>query len=128
MLEREGILVRLMILLYVLKWKLKHAIRKRPAFRKMVKKRDYTLVIRTADGKHGRFFTFSGGDVVSRNGLHPKPDVELVWMDSVTAFRAMATGDDKAVVQALGKSQLKIEGNLDHFFWFGEVMKEMMAA
>ena len=120
--------MRLMILLYVLKWKLSHAVKKKPAFRRMVGKRDCTLVIRTADGKYGRFFTFSGGDVVSRNGLHPKPDVELVWVDSVTAFRAMAKGDDKAVVQALGKSQLKIEGNLDHFFWFGELMKEMIAA
>ena len=127
-LEREGILVRLMILLYVLKWKLKRAVKKRPAFRKMVRKRDYTLVIRTADGRYGRFFTFSGGDVVSRNGRHPKPDLELVWVDSVTAFRALAAGGQEAVVQALGKSQLKIEGNLDHFFWFGEVMKEMMAA
>lgn len=120
--------MRLTILLYVLMWKLQHAAKRKPGFKKMLRKRDYTLVIRTADGRHGRFFTFSRGDVVSRNGLYPKPDVELVWVDAATAFRALATGDEKAVVQALGKSHLKIEGNLDHFFWFGEVLKQMMAA
>ena len=120
--------MRLTILLYLLNWKLSHAAKKRPAFKKMLKKRDYTLVIRTADGRRGRFFIFSNGDIVSGNGLHPRPDVELVWVDVATAFRAMAAGDEKAVVQAMGKSQLKIKGNLDHFFWFGEVLKQMMAA
>ena len=120
--------MRLTILLYVLKWKLSRAAKTKPGFKKMLAKRDYTLVIRTADGRRGRFFTFSKGAIVSRNGLHPKPDVELVWVDVATAFRAMAAGDEKAVVQAIGKSQLKIEGNLDHFFWFGEVLKQMMAA
>ena len=120
--------MRLTILLYILKLKLVRAARKKAGFRKTLGKRDYTLVIRTADGKRGRFFTFCDGDVVSRNGLHPSPDVELVWCDAGTAFRALAAGDDKAVFQAIGRSQLKIEGNLDYFFWFGDVLKEMMGA
>ncbi len=118
--------MRLTILLYVLKLKLVRAAKKRAAFRSTLRKRDYTLVIRTADGKRGRFFTFCDGDVVSRNGLHPSPDVALVWCDAGTAFRALASGDDKPVVQALGRSDLKIEGNLGYFFWFGDVLKEMM--
>ena len=120
--------MRLTILLYILKLKLVHAARKRAGFQSMLRKQDYTLVIRTADGKRSRFFTFDGGDVVSKNGLHPSPDVELVWCDAGTAFRALIAGDDKAVVQAIGRSQLKIEGNLGYFFWFGDVLKEMMGA
>jgi len=118
--------VKLTILLYLLKVQLRFSAWRRPGFRKMLNKRDYTLVIRTADRKHGRFFTFTGGRIVSRRGLHPKPDVEMVWCDAGTAFRALAAGDDKTMMQALGKSQLQIEGNLDHFFWFGEVTKHMM--
>jgi hypothetical protein len=120
--------VRLTILLYVLLWKLRRAAKGKPGFRRMLAKRDYTLVIRTADGRRGRFFTFLKGDIISMNGLHPKPDVEMVWVNPAVAFRAMAAGSEKPVIQALGKSQLKIEGNLDYFFWFGEVLKEMMAA
>ena len=119
--------MRLTLLLYILKIKLRRAAKKNPAFKKRLKKRDYTLVIRTADGSRGRFFTFANGEVVSRNGLHTKPDVELVWNNAATAFRALAAGDDKTVMQAMGKSQLRIEGNLDHFFWFGDVVKQMTA-
>ena len=82
--------MRLTILLYVLKWKLTRAAKWKPGFKKLLTKRDYTLVIRTADGRRGRVFTFLKGDIVSSNGLHPKPDVELVWVDAATAFRAMA--------------------------------------
>ena len=118
--------MKLTILLYLLKVQLRYSAWRRPALRKMLEKRAYTLVIRTADRKRGRFFTFTGGRIVSRRGLHPKPDVEMVWCDADTAFRALVAGDDKTIMQALGKSQLKIEGNLDLFFWFGEVTKQMM--
>jgi len=120
--------MKLTLLLYILLLKLRRAAKKRPEFSTLLKKRDYTVVIRTADRKRGRFFTFTEGEVASKNGLHPKPDVELVWVDAATAFRVLAAGDDKAVVQAIGKSQLKIEGNLGHFFWFGDVLKAMMTS
>jgi len=118
--------MKLAALLYVLKLKLRCAAWKDGGFRKLLKKRDYTLVIRTADSTVGRSFTFSGGRVLSKRGTYPAPDMEMVWCDADTAFRAMVAGDDTAVIQALGKSQLKIEGNLDHFFWFGDVLKRMM--
>jgi hypothetical protein len=96
--------------------------RRNAAFRARVKKRDYTLVIRTADRRYGRYFTFTGGQILSKRGPHPNPTVEMVWTDVPTAFRALASGEKKAVVQALGTSKLKIEGNLDYFFWFGDTM------
>ena len=118
--------MKLAILLYILLLKLRFAAWKDAGFKKLLEKRDYTLVIRTADSTVGRSFTFAGGRVVSKRGIHRAPDVEMVWCDANTAFGAMAAGDDKVVVQTLGKSQLKIEGNLDHFFWFGDVLKRMM--
>ena len=118
--------MKLTILLYLLRLQLGFCAWRRPALRKMLKKRDYTLVIRTADGKHACFFTFDGGNILSGRGVHAQPDVEMVWCDAATAFRCMVAGDDVTMMQALGKSQLKITGNLDHFFWFGEVTKTMM--
>ena len=119
--------MRLAILLYILKLKLRRAAKRNPDFKRTLRKRDYTLVMRTEDGKRARFFSFVDGDVISKGEVHPEPDTEMVWIDAGTAFRALLAGTDKAVVQAMGKSQLKIEGNLDHFFWFGEVLKQMMA-
>jgi len=120
--------MKLALLLYILNLKLRRAAKKNPELKKKLKQRNYTVVIRTADRRRGRFFTFIDGAIISKRGMHPRPDVELVWVDAATAFRVLAAGDDKAVVQAMGKSQLKIEGNLDHFFWFGDVLKLMMNA
>jgi hypothetical protein len=117
-----GLSMRLSILLFLLKLKLLWALKWHSAFKKRAAKRDYTIVIRTADGRHGRYFAFAEGKVFSRVGRPSEPTVEMVWSDVATAFRALASGDKKAVVQALGRSDLKIEGNLEYFFWFGEMM------
>ena len=76
---------------------------------------------------NGRYFTFAKGAIFSGNGMHARPDVELVWVSVPVAFKALASGDDKQVMTALGRSQLSIQGNLDHFFWFAEVMEAMTA-
>ena len=59
---------------------------------------------------------------------HTLDYIKLIAEEFVELYGDRCFGDDKAVVQALGRSQLKIEGNLDHFFWFGDVLKEMMGA
>ncbi len=119
--------VKLSILLYLLKLQLRFFAWRRPALRKMIAQRDYVLVIRTEDKRHARFFDFAGGKILSKRGVHAKPDVEMVWCDAGVAFRALAAGNDAAVMQAIGKSQLKIEGNLDDFFCFAGVTKKMMS-
>jgi len=115
--------VRLSLLLYVLKLKLKLSALMRSAFREKLREKDCVLVIRTQDGKRGRSFCFSKGMMCSRAGRHPKPDTELVWNDAATAFKTMIQSEDSALLEAIGKSQLKIEGNLEFALWFTEIAK-----
>ena len=71
--------MKLSILLYILLLKLRFAAWKDAGFRKLLGKRDYTLVIRTADSMVGRSFTFAGGRVVSKRGeLQALADSERV--------------------------------------------------
>ncbi len=118
--------MRLALVLFILKLKLTRAAVKDLALSKKISQRDYTIVIRTQDRKHGRYFIFTNGTIVSANGLHPQPDIEMVWKDVGTAFKSMAFGGKADILQAMGRSELIIEGNLDHYFWFGDMLDLMM--
>lgn len=115
--------MRLSLLLYVLKLKLKLTALVRSDFREKLREKDCVLVIRTRDGKQGRSFCFSKGAMTSGRGRHPAPDTELVWNDAATAFRIMAKNQETALLEAIGKSQLRIEGNLEFALWFTELAK-----
>lgn len=117
--------MRLSILLFFLSVKLKRTANKYPAFAARLKKKDYTAVIRTADFKVGRYFTFCDGKLMSKNGRHDSPDIELVWDNAGFAFRTLLKGDEIKLMQALGKSRLKLEGNLGFFYWFTDTLDHM---
>ena len=115
--------MRLSLLLYVLKLKLRLTALLRSAFREKLREKDCVLVIRTQDGQQARSFCFAGGTMTSSRGRHPSPDTELVWTDAATAFRIMAKNQETALLEAIGKSQLSIQGNLEFALWFTELAK-----
>ncbi len=118
--------MRFSMLLFGLMFKMRRKAKRSPDFREKLKERDYTLVIRTEDGKRGRVFEFRGGSLFSRGGDDGSADVSLVWRDAATGFRVMAGGGTKAFVAALQDGSLKIlgDGNLAPVF-IGAV-KEML--
>ena len=115
--------MKLSLLLYALKLKLKFSAWTSSAFRQRLQEKNCVLVIRTADRKHARSFSFSKGKITSKRGTHPEPDTELVWSDPATAFKIMSAGQDLAILEAIGKSQLQIKGNLEFALWFTEIAK-----
>jgi len=115
--------MKLSLLLYALKLKLKLCAFMSSTFRDKLKEKDCVLVIRTADRKQSRSFCFTKGRMTSKRGGHPAPDTELVWDDAATAFAIMSSDEETAILEAIGKSQLKIEGNLEFAFWFTEIAK-----
>ena len=110
--------MKLSVLLFALKLKLTVLALASAAFRAKLRQKDCVLVIRTADRRRSRSFRFSKGSVSSRRGMDTDPDTELIWDDASTAFRVMASGRDTAILEAIGKSQLKILGNLEYALWF----------
>lgn len=110
--------MRFSMLLFGLMLKMRRKAKRSPGFREKLKERDYTLVIRTEDGKRGRVFEFRGGSLFSRRGDDGNADVSLVWRDAATGFKVMAGGGTKAFVAALQDGSLKIlgDGNLAPVF------------
>ncbi len=119
--------MRFSLLLFILKTKLKKTAKKYPEFKKKLMEKNYTLVIRTEDGKRGRFFTFKDGDIISRSGDFPGAEISLIWKDAATAFKVMASGDNKAFMGALQNGSLKLQGDANLALAFTGVTKEMMA-
>jgi len=122
----KEIRMRFSLLLFVLKVKLKRAAKKYPEFKKKLMEKNYTMVIKTEDGARGRFFTFNNGGIESRRGDFPKAEISLVWKDAATAFRVMASGNNKAFMGALQDGSLKLQGDANLALAFTGVVTEMM--
>ncbi len=122
--DREpGPAVRLSLLLFVLAHKLRRALRTRAAFRNHVAQARARILVRTADGRHGRVFAFDGGGLRTRRGARHDSDAALVWSDSATAFRVMTSGRDHDWFIAAAQGKLRIDGAADWVKWFTDGLK-----
>jgi hypothetical protein len=114
------------MLLYGLKVLLKRTARKFESFKNKLKEKDYTMVIKTADGKRGRYFTFKNGTIISGSGDLPGADISLVWRDAATGFRIMIGGNNNVFMAALQDGSLKLVGDANMALAFMGTIGEMM--
>jgi len=114
------------LLLFILKVLFKRTAKKHESFKNKLKEKNYTLVIRTEDGKRGRYYTFKDGEIVSGKGNFPGAEISLVWRDAATGFRIMAGGSTKAFMEALQNGSLKLAGDANLALTFMGVVGEMM--
>ena len=56
------------LLLWGLQFLLKRTAKKSPEFKNKLKEKNYTVLIKTEDGKRGRSYTFKDGEIISRTG------------------------------------------------------------
>ena len=96
------------------------------AFRKKLAEQNFTLQIKTTSASTARYFIFSDGKVSSKKGVHDKADVALVWKDEAIGFATMTNKDPKAMMDALTKGNLKLEGKADLALWFAGAVNMTM--
>ncbi len=114
------------LLLFILSIKLKQAAKKNINFKKFIRDKRLNFAIKTADGKRGRVYSFSNGQISTRSGLSQKAESAMVWSDADTAFKIMASGNEEASVAALTERKLQAEGDLKEFMWFSRALDIMM--
>ena len=96
------------------------------AYRSFLGGMQVKIMIKTADGKHGRLFIFDRGNLSTlTGGVHPY-DAALVWSDSDTAFKVMSSGSDEQTFLAATKGKLKIDGMAAYIQWFNDGVKLVM--
>ena len=109
------------LLLVVLGIKLRMTALFSAAFRKKLRKKDFSLVIRTDDDRRARTFKIIKGKVRSKRGGNKSADTELVWCDEHTAVSVMLSKNELDGFSAIGRSDLRVTGNFENALWFMEL-------
>ena len=117
---------KMTLLLFALAKGLKFTAWRSGDFRKKLQEMDMVLQIRTVSGSTARYYVFSGGEVFSKKGIHPRPGVALIWKDEAVGFKTMTNKDPKALFTAIQQGNLKIEGKAEQAMWFAAVVMMMV--
>lgn len=94
-----------------------------PEFAARLKEREMVVQIKLRDDSLGRHYTFKGGRVTSRKGIHPQPDMAMVFDTLDRAKRTLLFNRDMGdFVSAAKLFQIQVVGDDDKTIWFGETL------
>jgi trimethylamine-N-oxide reductase (cytochrome c) len=113
-------------ILFALTPLLKRAARKHSSFRIMLRQHNIVAQIQLKDGSLGRHFVIADGRVKSRGGLHPRPDVAMVFKDVDTALILMNPNPKmNDVVHAAKNFKVQVMGRDFLCVWFMQLLNLM---
>jgi trimethylamine-N-oxide reductase (cytochrome c) len=114
---------KLKIILFVITQVLKGAIKKHAAVRKHVNGRSCVVQIVLKDGSAGRTYTFTNGEVTSKAGIHPNPEVTMLFKDIDTALTFLTPGVTQAeIIHAAKNFRVMVLGPDASVVWFMQLM------
>ncbi|HUH60800.1 MAG TPA: molybdopterin-dependent oxidoreductase [Candidimonas sp.] len=105
---------------------LRRTAKKYPAFREEMNRHDCTVQIKLKDESIARYYTFARGRVTSSSGVHPKPDVAMVFRDLSTALTFLKPPMDRAeIVHAAKQFRVVVLGKDELVVWFMQLMNRI---
>ncbi|MDP6426805.1 MAG: molybdopterin-dependent oxidoreductase [Rhodospirillales bacterium] len=114
------------IMLLGLLWLLRYAAWRHPHFKKRLKEKNFTAQMKTRDGSVGRHFTFKDGKIISKSGVHPDPDMCLIFKSAALAAKLLTPPlDNLQQINAIKTFQLDMDGPDELTSWFTQTI--MMA-
>jgi molybdopterin guanine dinucleotide-containing S/N-oxide reductase-like protein len=100
-----------------------------PALRAMLRRHNAIAQIQLKDGSIGRHFIVRNGRVRSKSGLHPKPDVVMMFKDVGTALTMMKPEPDMGeVVHAAKNFMVQVAGSDPLVVWWMQTLNFMLKA
>jgi trimethylamine-N-oxide reductase (cytochrome c) len=98
-----------------------------PEFAARLREKNFTAQMKVSDNSVGRHFTFRDGKVISRAGIHPKPDVCL-WFDSADLAAKLLTPpiDQLEQIEAIKNFHMSIDGPDELTLWFSQTLMIML--
>lgn len=100
--------------------------RKHSSFRGFMGRHNCTAQIRLKDGSIGRYYTFANGQVNSAPGIHPRPDVTIMFKDLPTALTFLKPPADMAeVVHAAKQFRVMTTGRDELVVWFMQLLNRI---
>lgn len=81
------------------------------------------------DNSEGRYFTFSDGNIISKRGIHPSPEVSMNFSSAGLAFKLlMPPRNYLSLINAMKNFHLLLEGDNELTCWFLETISLMQSA
>jgi trimethylamine-N-oxide reductase (cytochrome c) len=117
------------VMLYGLQAIIKRTAKKHDTFRDRLKEHNATFQIKIADDTQGRFFVFQDGRVTSKSGIHPSPDVSIVFRSSEIAVGLLTPPHKQLdMINAMKNFQIGLEGSEDLAIWFLQTLNMIQTA
>jgi len=118
--------MRFSLLLYGFYLLLRFTSWKHDTFKNRLGEQDFSMTIRTADGKRARHYVTRGGVLSSARGILSGSDFSLVWKDAASGYRYMSAMKPKALMRAIGDGSLSLEGDAEKVTHFLAAFKLML--
>jgi molybdopterin guanine dinucleotide-containing S/N-oxide reductase-like protein len=100
-----------------------------PFFKDRVKQKNFTVQIKLKDNSRGRYFTFQGGKIISKNGINHSSDVNMVFENAHLALEMLIPPRDfLALVSAEKGYQILLQGPDELCYWWMETLSLMQNA
>jgi trimethylamine-N-oxide reductase (cytochrome c) len=114
-------------ILFGLEKMLKRTAKKYPAFAERLREKNLTAQIKIADDSAGRYFIFDNGKISSKSGIHPNPDISMMFKDTKLAVELlMPPRDHLAMIHAMKNFQIGMQGDDELFMWFNETLNQIL--
>src|ERR1700688_4368597 len=114
---------KLRIVLLVITQVLRHALKKHELVRRHAGNRRCTVQIKLKDDSIGRYYAFDAGKVHSTAGIHPNPDLNMVFKDLDTALTFLSPGVSQAeIIHAAKNFRVMVLGPDELGVWFMQLM------
>ena len=108
---------------------LKRAARRHPEFAARLREKDLLAQIALRDGSQGRYFSVRRGVVTSAAGIHPSPDVQMVFDTAAVAIKLMKPKRDYLeFISALKNFEMALIGPDELTVWWSETLQMMLTA
>lgn len=116
-------------ILFALPVVLRRAARKHRPVADQLAQKNCVVQICLKDGSVGRYLIFRNGTVGSRSGMHPKPDVKMIFRDVQIALRFMTQRATRAeIVHAAKNFKVMVEGRDELIVWFMTLLNRVQTA
>ena len=94
-----------------------------PSFRKRIKEKNMIAQLKLADNSVGRYIEFKNGKILSKSGIHPKPDVVVFFKNERVALKVLSLNKDYLFnLDAMKNFKMGITGPDELTSWLTETV------
>ena len=121
--------VRFSLILWGLGWLLRYSAWRHASFRMRLKERNLVAQWKARDEEVGRWFEIRNGEIFSRHGLHPKPDVTLSFKTAAVGAQLLTPPINwLKQINAQKDFLLTVDGPEDLSNWFAQTVMASQTA